>query len=153
MLWIAVVQIFIGFLCCIDECVVIFLVTVICVIGLLHLSWKLPPVVCSLLFYWLHRCSSSVGNSLGHGGYLGFSFLCCCTAFLNWLGSCSWMLLAGVVLHCQVPHSLETTYHPSSAEDLLQDQHPRNLFLSIAVLSHCRMLWSHSIWWLFLHFV
>ena len=47
----------IGFLCCIGESVAIFLA--ICIIGLVFLSWKLPPADCGLSLCWLHRWISN----------------------------------------------------------------------------------------------
>ena len=72
LLWIVVVQVCTGFLWCIDQCVSILFI--ICVIGSLCLSWKLPPMVYSLLSFWCHGWSSNGGISLGHEVYPGFSF-------------------------------------------------------------------------------
>ena len=48
-----------GFLCFIGECTAVSYAA--SVTGLLHPSWKLPPIVCDLVSHWPHSWSSSDG--------------------------------------------------------------------------------------------
>ena len=107
LLQIVVFQIYIGFLCCICECVAIFFA--ICVTDPLCLSWKLPPAVCHLLPCWLCGWSSNGGIFLGHGVCPGILFLCCYKMFLYWQGSykCCWLQYGFV--RCFIPWELHST--------------------------------------------
>ena len=136
--WIAGVQAYTGFLCCIGKCIVI--IFVVCVIGLPCLYWKSLPVTCGLLSHWLCGWSSSGGIFQGIGVCLGILFLCCYNLFLYWSGFWSWMLLARV-LHFWVliPWKLFSISPQWKAEDFLWDWHLIYLFLGIGALSHCRM--------------
>ena len=93
----------------------------------------------------------SDGIFLSHGICLVIIILCCYTSFPCWLSFYLQMLLSAV-LHCQELHCLETTFHPSLAEELSLDWPLMHLSLCINAECHCRMPWFHSSWWWFLHY-
>ena len=137
--------------CYVDASVVIFFV--VCMTDPLCLSWKLPPAFCDLLSCWLHGWSSSGGIFLGHA---------VCLELLSHVAlTCSCIGQAPVnkcyrLEFCIVGYFISWELHsvpcPLAVEDLIWEWYPTHLFLGIAVLSCCRMLWLHSFWLLFLLF-
>ena len=101
--------------------------------GLQYVSWILLLAVYGLWSRLPHGWSSSGGIFLGHIECLTHPILCYHRRSQHLSGFCLWMLLV-TVLHCQVPHSLGTAFHPLHAKGLLLDLYHTHLFSGIIVL-------------------
>ena len=79
------------FLCCTDGFTIVFFGT--CVIGLQHISWRLPLLACGPQLHWLYGWSSRDENFLGHGVCLVLLFPFCyspCLCLVNFSSKYYW---------------------------------------------------------------
>ena len=102
LLWRAVVQVSIVFLCFIDACITIF-------VAVWYAFYIFATSDLSCVIMLTLQWHSSDGFFLSHGVYLGFPYPCCQSRFLYLLGSFSQVPLA-IGLHCWVLHSWRTMY-------------------------------------------